>query len=54
VSVNKGCIRGGGKLKVNYFEMLSQRYDRQDIKQEGLEKYPDKPGKIILVIYYKK
>lgn len=28
MSVKKSCIRGGGKLKVNYFKMLSQRYDK--------------------------
>jgi hypothetical protein len=32
--------------------MLSERYDRQDNKQEGLVEYPDKPEKRVLEIYY--
>jgi hypothetical protein len=39
------------ELIVTYFKMLPQRYDRQDNKQEGLEEYPDKPGKRILERY---
>jgi hypothetical protein len=39
---------------VTYFKMLSQRFDRQDNKQEGPEGCPDKPGKRILQIYYEK